>query len=92
MQLAVSAFDKMLPAVNIEENEFLTKRENLLAFLKNTQLASRKLRETSQTLAPLLGLDNNDLTITQLKQLSRMAMMCFAEDKPEPEWFDSQIP
>ncbi len=90
MQLAVSAFNKMLPSVNIEENEFLTKRENFSAFLKNTQLASRKLRETSQTLAPLLGLDNSDLTITQLKQLSRMAMMCFAEDKPEPEWFDAK--
>ncbi len=46
MQLAVSAFGKMLPAVNIEESEFLTKRENLLAFLKNTQVASRKWRET----------------------------------------------
>jgi REase_MTES_1575/Protein of unknown function (DUF4011)/AAA domain/Protein of unknown function (DUF3320) len=90
MQLAVSAFGKMLPTVNIEENEFLTKRENLLAFLKNTQLASRKLSETAQTLAPLLALDNSDLTITQLKQLSRLAMMCFAEDKPEPEWFDAK--
>ncbi len=39
---------------------------------------------------PLLGLDNIDLTITQLKQLSRMALLCFANDKPEPEWFDSK--
>ena len=90
MQQAVSALGKMLPAVNLEESDLLSERENFLAFLKNTQLASRKLRETSQTLAPLLGLDNSDLTITQLKQLSRMAMMCFAEDKPEPEWFDAK--
>ena len=90
MQQAVSALGKMLPAVNLEESELLSKHENFLAFVKNTQLASRKLRETSQILAPLLGLDNNDLTITQLKQLSRMAMMCFAEDKPEPEWFDAK--
>ncbi len=90
MQQAVSTLGMKLPAINLEESELLSKRENFLTFLKNTQLASRKLREISQTLAPLLGLDNNDLTITQLKQLSRMAIMCFAEDKPEPEWFDAK--
>ena len=79
----------MLPAVGLEEGEFLQKREKLLAFVKNTQLASRKWRENSQALAPLLGLDSDGLTIKQLKELSRMALLCFAEDKPEPQWFDS---
>jgi hypothetical protein len=90
MQQAISALAKMLPALNVEEGEFLAKREKLLAFVRATQLASHKWRENSQALAPLLGLDNADLTITQLKQLSRMALLCFAEDKPEPEWFDAK--
>ena len=90
MQQAVAAVGNMLPAVNVEEGELLAKREKLLAFIRSTQLASRKWRETSQALAPLLGLDAADLTVTQLKQLSRMAMLCFAEDKPEPEWFDAK--
>jgi hypothetical protein len=89
-QQAVSALGKMLPAVNVEEGEFLPKREKLLAFVRSTQLASRKWRETSQALAPLLGLDGSDLTVKQLKQLSRMALLCFAEDKPEPQWFDAK--
>ena len=38
----------------------------------------------------MLGLDTGDLTITQLKQLSRMALLCFSEDKPEPQWFDAK--
>ena len=69
---------------------YLAKREKLLAFIRSTQLASRKWRETSQALAPLLGLDGGDLTVTQLKQLSRMALLCFADDKPEPQWFDAK--
>ncbi len=50
LQQAVSALSKILPAVNIEEGECLAKRENLLAFIKNTQAASRKWQETSQAL------------------------------------------
>jgi hypothetical protein len=90
MQQAVAALDKMLPSVNIEEGELLQKREKLLAYVRSTQLAFRKWRETSHSLAQLLGLDGADLTVTQLKQLSRMALLCFADDKPEPEWFDAK--
>ena len=90
LQLGVTALGKMLPAVNLEEGEFLAKREKLLTFIKNTQAAAKKWHENSQALAPLLGLDGSDLTVKQLKQLSRMALLCFAEDKPEPQWFDAK--
>ena len=90
MQQAVSAVTKMLPAVDVETGELLEKREKLLAYLRNTQLSARKWHETSQALAQLLGLDGADLTVIQLKQLSRMAMLCFADDKPEPQWFDTK--
>ncbi len=90
VQQAVSTLSKMLPGVGVEEGELLSKREKLLAFIRNTELISRKWRETSQSLAQLLGIDGADLTVTQLKQLSRMALLCFSEDKPEPEWFDAK--
>ncbi|MCW4003944.1 MAG: DUF3320 domain-containing protein [Candidatus Bathyarchaeota archaeon] len=90
MKHALAALSKMLPAVNIEESEFLKKRETFLAFIKNTQVAAKKWNETAQALAPLLGLDGTDLTVTQLKQLSRIALLCFADDKPEPQWFDAK--
>jgi hypothetical protein len=80
---------KALGAVNAAEGELLAKREKFSLFIKNTQLTARKWRETSQALAPLLGLDGADLTVTQLRQLSRMALLCFAEDKPEPQWFSA---
>ncbi len=90
VQQAVSTLSKMLPGVDVEEGELLSKREKLLAYIRNTELISRKWRETSQSLAQLLGIDGADLTVTQLKQLSRIALLCFSEDKPEPEWFDAK--
>ena len=66
------------------------KRENFSAFVKNTQVAARKWRETSWALAPMLGLDGEGLTIQHLKDLSRMALLFLLEDKPEPQWFDAK--
>jgi hypothetical protein len=90
VQQAVSSLCKLFPAVNLEESDLLAKREKLLAYVRNTELASHKWRETSQSLAQLLGLDGVDLTVTHLKQLSRMAVLCFVDDKPEPQWFDAK--
>ncbi len=81
---------KIFPTVNLEESELLTKRDKLLAFVKQTQIAARKWRETSGALAPLLGLDGDGLTIQHLRALSRMALLVFAEDKPELQWFDAK--
>ncbi|TFH23728.1 DUF4011 domain-containing protein, partial [Candidatus Bathyarchaeota archaeon] len=89
IQLAVSSLNNFLPEVNLEE-ELLSKREKLLAYLRSTQLNSCKWRETSQVLSQLLGLDCADLTVTKLKRLFRIALLSFAEDKPEPEWFDAK--
>jgi very-short-patch-repair endonuclease len=86
----LAALSKLFPAVGLEEGEFLAEREKLLAFLKNTQTAARKWRETSQALAPVLGLDSGGLTIKHMKDLSHMALLCFAEDKPELQWFDAK--
>ena len=90
MKQQLGALGKLLPAVGLEEGEFLQKREKFLAFVKSTQIAVRKWRETSQDLVPLLGLDGEGLTIEQINELSRMAILCFAEDKPEPQWFDAK--
>ncbi len=90
IQQAVTNVGKTSGIADLQEGDLLAKRERFLAFLKNTELTSRKWRETAQALAPMLGLDSGDLTITQLKQLSRMALLCFYEDKPEPQWFDAK--
>ena len=90
IQQAVTTLGKASAIPNISEGDFLSKREKYLVFIKNTELTVKKWREASTALAPMLGLDTGDLTITQLKQLSRMALLCFSEDKPEPQWFDAK--
>ncbi len=90
LRQGLTNLNKHLPEVNLEESQLLAKREKFLAFLKNTALTTHKWRDTSHALAPMLGIDNGDFKINQLKQLSRMALLCFAEDKPEPQWFDAK--
>ncbi len=90
MQHVTTALVSALGIITVQEGELLTKREKFLAFIKSTQLNVRKWQDNSQALATMLGLDSSDLTVTQVKQLSRMARLCFAEDKPEPQWFDAK--
>jgi hypothetical protein len=85
----LETLSKKLPGVDLEEGDLLNTHEKLLGFAKNTELSTKKWRENSQALASLLGLDGEDLTIKQVKELSRLAQLCFAEDKPEAQWFDS---
>jgi len=86
----LEALNKLLPGVELEESEFLGNRDKFSAFIKSTEFAARKWRETSEALAPMLGFNSEGLTIKQLKELSRIALLCFAEDKPEPQWFDAK--
>lgn len=90
LQQAITTMSKISAIPDIAGGEFLAKREKFLAYIKNTQLTVKKWQDASRQLAPLLGLDTGDLTITQLKQLARMALLCFAEDRPEPQWFDAK--
>ena len=90
IKMQLESLSKMLPAVELKESEFLQKREKFLSFIKNTQLSLRKWNENSKALAQMFGLDSNDLTIYRLNELSRIAILCFAGDKPEPQWFDEK--
>ncbi|MCW4029524.1 MAG: DUF3320 domain-containing protein [Candidatus Bathyarchaeota archaeon] len=90
LSLALAALNNQLPAVNVSESDFLSKREKIYSFLKSSSLTAHKWRDTAQALASTLGLDGANLTIKQLKQLARIAYLCFAADKPEPQWFDAK--
>jgi hypothetical protein len=83
--------EKLFTGVNLQESEFLSKQEKLLVYIRNTQQAVRKWRENAQAIADLLGLSINNLNLQTVIQLYKMALFCFTEDKPEPQWFDSAI-
>jgi len=87
IEQATNNFAQVIGTADLHENGLLAKRDAFLVYLKNTETVFKKWRETSHSLTQMLGLDNNGLTLIQLKHLARIAQLCFA-DKPEPQWFD----
>jgi hypothetical protein len=85
---ALSTINKLLLHSGIDESELLKKREKLLDFAKHTQVLSEKWNEKSQQLTPMLGLSAENLTPDRVRQLSRIALLCFSEDKPESQWLE----
>jgi hypothetical protein len=85
---ALSAIDKLLLSSNIEESALLEKREKLLDFVRATQVLSEKWNEKSWQLARMLGVSIKHLTPEQVRRLSRIALFCFSEEKPESQWLD----
>ncbi len=87
-EAALSTIDKMLLHSDIKKSELLKKRESLLDFVRHTQVTSAKWNEKARQLAQILGLSTENLTPERVRQLSRIALLCFSEDKPEPRWLD----
>jgi hypothetical protein len=85
---ALSEIDKLLLNSGVEESELLEKREKLLDFVKHTQILYAKWSEKSWRIAQALGLPTGNLTPDRVKQLFRLALLCFSEDKPDPRWLD----
>jgi hypothetical protein len=88
LEATLSAIDNLLLQSGIEENELFEKREKLLDFARHTQVLYAKWSEKSWQLAQLLGLSTGNLTPDRVRQLSRIALLCFSEDKPEQRWLD----
>ncbi|MEM3880418.1 MAG: DUF3320 domain-containing protein [Candidatus Bathyarchaeia archaeon] len=88
LEEALLAINNLLLHSNIEESALLKKLEKLLDFAKQTITLSEKWKEKAQQLALLFGLPAENLTLAQIRQLSRIALLCFAENKPEALWLD----
>ena len=80
--------EKLFPGINLQESEFLSNQEAFLGYVRSAQQAVRKWRESAQLIADFFGLSINSLNLQTVTQLSKMALYCFTEDKPEPKWFD----
>ncbi len=79
---------RLFPNVDMQEAEFLAKQEKLLAYVKATGLSAKKWQENARALAEIFGLPTENLNLQNAKLLSKMALFCFTEDKPEVQWFD----
>jgi hypothetical protein len=88
LKKVLSTINKLILHSRIEESELLGKREKLLAFATNTQILSEKWNEKTRQLAQILGVSPEIFTPDRVRQLSRIALLCFSEDKPESQWLD----
>ena len=85
---ALSATDRLLLHSKIEESDLLEKREKLLEFAKSTQVLSEKWNEKAGQLAQMLGMQTENLAPEHVGQLSRVALLCFSDEKPDSRWLD----
>ena len=74
-----------------EEGSLLEKREQLLNFITLTSDFPSRFSEIGAELAKIFGLPSENLTFQQCKSLGQMAMICFADNKPEKSWFDPAV-
>ena len=88
IEQAISAARKVINPVDVEEGQLLKKRHQLLKLVKDTQVLAEKWNDYSQELCRLFGLPVDDLTVERVRQLSRFALLCFSENKPESTWFE----
>ncbi|MGB9841524.1 MAG: DUF3320 domain-containing protein [Candidatus Bathyarchaeales archaeon] len=88
LEEALSAINNLLLHSEITESTLLKKRQRLLEFAKQTSLSLERWREKAQQLALMLGLSPENLTLDRVRQLARIALLCFSEDKPEALWLD----
>ena len=85
---------ELKPLINLkdaEEGSLLEKREQLLNFITLTSDFPSRFIEIGAELAKIFGLPSENLTFQQCKSLGQMAMICFADNKPEKSWFDPAV-
>lgn len=85
---ALSEFGDLIRSSSIREGDLLKFRNELLEFVQDMPANIVQWSEESQSLANLLQLPIEDLTVDRLKELVRIASLCFAVEKPERQWFN----
>ncbi len=88
LQQELTATSKLLNPIGLEEGQLMKKCERLLDLVKTTQILTKQWTENTQELARLFDLPAQNLTVERARQLSRIALLLFSEDKPEQRWFD----
>ena len=88
IEQALTAIRQLITPASIEEGKLLKKQEKLSKFLKNIHELTDKWTGHAKELAQQLGLSSENLTVERAGQLSRIALLCFSENKPEAAWFD----
>jgi hypothetical protein len=85
---ALKSMNDIFLSSSVEEGELLKKRQSLSQFVTTIHGFTEKWTNLSKELAQQFGLSAENLTVERAGQLSRIAILCFSENKPEATWFD----
>ena len=88
LEVTLSAINKLLLHSREEESDLLEKREKLLDFIRHTQVLCANWSAKSWQLAEMMGLSTGNLTPNRVKDLLKIALICFSKEKPELRWLD----
>ncbi|MCW4007003.1 MAG: DUF3320 domain-containing protein [Candidatus Bathyarchaeota archaeon] len=91
LEKELTEISNLVTPASIIEGDLLSKRENLLKLVRDTPNLASRWSEKAQELADLFGLSAENLTAERVEQLSRLALLCFAENKPDARWFDHTV-
>jgi hypothetical protein len=88
IEATLSAISKLLLHLTLDESDLLEKHQTLLDFVKDTQVLSEKWQEKTSELEKIFCALSGDKTPEHVRQLFRVALICFSKEKPEPRWLD----
>jgi very-short-patch-repair endonuclease len=88
IEQALTSIRTLLVPASIEDGDLLKKQEPLAKLLTSSRELTEKWAGYAKDLAQQLGLSWENLTTERVAHLSRLAVLCFSENKPEAAWFD----
>ena len=90
IEQALASIRPLIVPASVEEGELLKLQEKLEQLAVGIPELTDKWTGYAKDLANQFGLPMENLTVERVGQLSRLAILCFSENKPEASWFDQE--
>ncbi len=90
IEQAVKSVQPFIVSSSAEDGDLFKKQEQLAKFLASNHEFTEKWVDHANGLVQQLGLPTGNISFERVMQLSRLAQLCFSENKPETAWFDPE--
>jgi DNA replication protein DnaC len=88
IEQALTPIRQLIMPSSAEDGALLKEQEKLAKFTTNIPELMNKWAASAKELVLQFGLPLENLNAERVEQLSRVAQLCFSENKPEAAWFD----
>ncbi|MHA1280559.1 MAG: DEAD/DEAH box helicase, partial [Candidatus Helarchaeota archaeon] len=84
----ISNLLNLIKNIELERSDLLKKRDELLSFVSDTQRLISEWIDASKKISKILGVPIDNINIRRLKELAKIALLCFSKEKPEKSWLN----